>query len=184
MDTNGFVLCQYSEVQQFRKEVRESREVDFAVQACAALNSNNFVRFFKLVNAASYLSSCILHRYFNQVNASYPEGSSVGSIYEVLCTSLHLWVSLIAKCFCWLGEKQGTENPQCGLYCWIPKIHNFSSWGLCQNAHVPQCHWSHRLYSTVWPYYQWWVCPTYFLCCLDFNKNITFFFYKDLFSMQ
>lgn len=68
--TNGFVLCQSSEVQQFRKEVRESPEVDFAVQAFAALNSNNFVRFFKLVSAASYLSSCILHRYFNQVNAS------------------------------------------------------------------------------------------------------------------
>lgn len=64
-------------MQQFRKVVRESPEVDFAVQAFAALNSNNFVRFFKLVSAASYLSSCILHRYFNQVNASYPVGSSV-----------------------------------------------------------------------------------------------------------
>ncbi|XP_067300375.1 germinal-center associated nuclear protein [Pseudorasbora parva] len=57
------------EVQQFRKEVRDSPEVDFAVQAFAALNSNNFVRFFKLVSAASYLSSCILHRYFNQVRS-------------------------------------------------------------------------------------------------------------------
>lgn len=77
-------------MQQFRKEVRESREVDFAVQAFAALNSNNFVRFFKLVSAASYLSGCILHRYFNQVNASYPESGSVASIYEVLCLLLHV----------------------------------------------------------------------------------------------
>lgn len=59
------VCC--SEVQQFRKEVRDAPEVKFAVQAFAALNSNNFVRFFKLVKSASYLASCILHRYFNQV---------------------------------------------------------------------------------------------------------------------
>uniref|UniRef100_A0A3Q3DZS7 Germinal-center associated nuclear protein n=1 Tax=Labrus bergylta TaxID=56723 RepID=A0A3Q3DZS7_9LABR len=42
---------------------------DFAVQAFAAVNSNNFVRFFKLVKGASYLASCLLHRYFNQVRA-------------------------------------------------------------------------------------------------------------------
>ncbi|XP_019744468.1 germinal-center associated nuclear protein [Hippocampus comes] len=55
------------EVQQFRHQVRNSPEVHFAVQAFAALNSNNFVRFFKLVKRASYLASCLLHRYFNQV---------------------------------------------------------------------------------------------------------------------
>ncbi|XP_067892299.1 germinal-center associated nuclear protein [Heterodontus francisci] len=55
------------EVQQFRPIVRNSPEVKLAVQAFAALNSNNFVRFFKLVRAASYLSACILHRYFKQV---------------------------------------------------------------------------------------------------------------------
>ncbi|XP_017285867.1 germinal-center associated nuclear protein isoform X2 [Kryptolebias marmoratus] len=57
------------EVQQFREEVRNSPEVKFAVQAFAAVNSNNFVRFFKLVKRASYLASCLLHRYFNQVRA-------------------------------------------------------------------------------------------------------------------
>ncbi|CAI5656694.1 unnamed protein product [Oreochromis niloticus] len=57
------------EVQQFRDEVRNSAEVKFAVQAFAAVNSNNFVRFFKLVKGASYLASCLLHRYFNQVRA-------------------------------------------------------------------------------------------------------------------
>ncbi|NXU55150.1 GANP protein, partial [Turnix velox] len=55
------------EVQQFRSEVRNSPEVRFAVQAFAALNSNNFVRFFKLVQAASYLNACLLHCYFNQI---------------------------------------------------------------------------------------------------------------------
>ncbi|NWY07443.1 GANP protein, partial [Nothoprocta ornata] len=55
------------EVQQFHPEVRNSPEVRFAVQAFAALNSNNFVRFFKLVQAASYLNACILHCYFTQI---------------------------------------------------------------------------------------------------------------------
>ncbi|XP_048827821.1 germinal-center associated nuclear protein-like [Brienomyrus brachyistius] len=55
------------EVQQFRAELRNSPEVKFAVQAFAAVNSNNFVRFFKLVKVASYLAGCILHRYFDQV---------------------------------------------------------------------------------------------------------------------
>ncbi|XP_061679793.1 germinal-center associated nuclear protein [Syngnathoides biaculeatus] len=57
------------EVQQFRDVVRNSPEVCFAVEAFAALNNNNFVRFFKLVTRASYLASCLLHRYFNQVRA-------------------------------------------------------------------------------------------------------------------
>uniref|UniRef100_F7DJT5 Germinal-center associated nuclear protein n=1 Tax=Monodelphis domestica TaxID=13616 RepID=F7DJT5_MONDO len=55
------------EVQQFQPKVRNSPEVKFAVQAFAALNSNNFVRFFKLVRAASYLNACLLHCYFNQI---------------------------------------------------------------------------------------------------------------------
>ncbi|NWI88330.1 GANP protein, partial [Pitta sordida] len=55
------------EVQQFHPEVRNSPEVRFAVQAFAALNSNNFVRFFKLTQAASYLNACLLHGYFNQI---------------------------------------------------------------------------------------------------------------------
>ncbi|XP_044071482.1 germinal-center associated nuclear protein [Siniperca chuatsi] len=57
------------EVQQFRDEVRNSPEVKFAVHAFTAVNSNNFVRFFKLVKGSSYLASCLLHRYFNQVRA-------------------------------------------------------------------------------------------------------------------
>ncbi|XP_074551191.1 germinal-center associated nuclear protein isoform X2 [Halichoeres trimaculatus] len=57
------------EVQQFRDEVRNSPEVKFAVRVFTAVNSNNFVRFFRLVKGASYLASCLLHRYFNQVRA-------------------------------------------------------------------------------------------------------------------
>ncbi|XP_073433623.1 germinal-center associated nuclear protein [Dendrobates tinctorius] len=55
------------EVQQFPESVRNTEEVKYAVQVFAALNSSNFVRFFKLVRSASYLNSCILHCYFPQV---------------------------------------------------------------------------------------------------------------------
>lgn len=55
------------EVQQFQPDVRNSPEVKFAVQAFAAFNCTNFVRFFRLVKSATYLSGCILHSYFNQI---------------------------------------------------------------------------------------------------------------------
>ncbi|KAM8934138.1 germinal-center associated nuclear protein [Pelodytes ibericus] len=55
------------EVQQFDPLIRDSAEVKFALQVFSALNSTNFVRFFKLIRSASYLNSCILHRYFNQI---------------------------------------------------------------------------------------------------------------------
>uniref|UniRef100_A0A8C7GGN7 Germinal-center associated nuclear protein n=1 Tax=Oncorhynchus kisutch TaxID=8019 RepID=A0A8C7GGN7_ONCKI len=79
------------EVQQFRDEVRNSPEVKFAVQAFAALNSNNFVRFFKLVKSASYLAGCLLHRYFNQVrgkalrtlNNAHTAGSQRSTIFPL-----------------------------------------------------------------------------------------------------
>ncbi|XP_077135091.1 germinal-center associated nuclear protein-like [Ranitomeya variabilis] len=55
------------EVQQVPESVRNTEEVKYAIQMFAALNSTNFVRFFKLVRSASYLNSCILHCYFPQV---------------------------------------------------------------------------------------------------------------------
>jgi hypothetical protein len=57
------------EVQQLCVDVRESPEVKFAVRIYSALNSNNYVKFFKLVGTATFLCACILHRYFNQVRA-------------------------------------------------------------------------------------------------------------------
>ncbi|XP_074045918.1 uncharacterized protein LOC141489120 isoform X2 [Macrotis lagotis] len=59
----GDVLRQ---VQQLQPHIRKSPEVKFAIQAFTALNSNNYVRFFKLVHAASYLNACLLHGYFAQ----------------------------------------------------------------------------------------------------------------------
>ncbi|XP_068959161.1 germinal-center associated nuclear protein-like [Petaurus breviceps papuanus] len=59
----GDVLRQ---VQQLQPHVRSAPEVQFALQAFTALDSNNYVRFFKLVQAASYLNACLLHGYFSQ----------------------------------------------------------------------------------------------------------------------
>ncbi|XP_035665932.1 germinal-center associated nuclear protein-like [Branchiostoma floridae] len=49
------------EVQQLRPEVRNSPQMKFALQVFSALNNNNFVRFFKLLQAAPYLPACIMH---------------------------------------------------------------------------------------------------------------------------
>ncbi|XP_064604912.1 germinal-center associated nuclear protein-like isoform X2 [Liolophura sinensis] len=57
------------EVQQLRGEVRASAEINFALQVYSALNSNNYVRFFKLAKKASFLNACIMHRYFVQVRS-------------------------------------------------------------------------------------------------------------------
>lgn len=57
------------EVQQLAPVIRESDEVKFSVRVYSALNSNNYVRFFKLVRDASFLCSCLLHRYFSQIRA-------------------------------------------------------------------------------------------------------------------
>ena len=47
--------------------MRDSCEVQSALRLYAALTTNNYVRFFKLVRGAGYLASCLLQRYFNQV---------------------------------------------------------------------------------------------------------------------
>ncbi|XP_076363562.1 germinal-center associated nuclear protein-like isoform X2 [Tachypleus tridentatus] len=62
----GDVLRQ---VQQFRPEIRDSPQVKFAIKVFSAINSNNYVRFFRLVKEATYLNACILHRYFYQVRS-------------------------------------------------------------------------------------------------------------------
>ncbi|CAG9856572.1 unnamed protein product [Phyllotreta striolata] len=55
------------EVQQLRPEIKKSKEVMFALQVHSAIDKNNYVQFFKLVNSTTYLNACILMRYFIQV---------------------------------------------------------------------------------------------------------------------
>lgn len=55
------------EQKQQNEIVQQSEEVKFALSVHAAISTNNYVKFFKLVNSTSYLNAGILHRYFNQV---------------------------------------------------------------------------------------------------------------------
>ena len=55
------------EVQTLGAHLRYHDRVRFALKCFAALNSNNYVSFFKLVRKATFLEACILKRYFYQV---------------------------------------------------------------------------------------------------------------------
>eukprot|EP00118_Oscarella_pearsei_P003719 m.15479 g.15479 ORF g.15479 m.15479 type:complete len:1736 (+) comp26395_c0_seq1:192-5399(+) len=50
--------------------VRQSPEVKFALAVHSSFNSNNYVRFFRLIQRGTYLNACLLHRYFQQMRAS------------------------------------------------------------------------------------------------------------------
>ncbi|KAJ8301861.1 hypothetical protein KUTeg_020848 [Tegillarca granosa] len=57
------------ETQGLRREVRNTPYINFALQVYSNLNSNNYVRFFRLVKNGSFLHACIMHRYFTQVRS-------------------------------------------------------------------------------------------------------------------
>lgn len=71
MESNDFfdLIFSFRKAMQYRIEVRNSSEVKFALEVFSSLNSNNYVRFFKLLKSASYLNACIMHRYFTQVRS-------------------------------------------------------------------------------------------------------------------
>ncbi|RWS22964.1 SAC3 / GANP domain containing protein-like protein [Leptotrombidium deliense] len=54
------------EVKRWRKELRESALIKFAINVYLAYTNNNFIKFFQLVDQATYLNACIIHRYFNE----------------------------------------------------------------------------------------------------------------------
>ena len=55
------------EVQTLGEELRYNDRVRFSLKCFSALNSDNYVSFFKLVRKATFLEACILKRYFYQV---------------------------------------------------------------------------------------------------------------------
>ena len=80
-------------MQQLRAEVRECSQVRGALQFVYALNSRNYVRFFKLARKnANYLQCCLLQRYFHQMRSSAlqimvqaygpPKKGQVGSVKQ------------------------------------------------------------------------------------------------------
>uniref|UniRef100_A0A182MNX6 Germinal-center associated nuclear protein n=1 Tax=Anopheles culicifacies TaxID=139723 RepID=A0A182MNX6_9DIPT len=55
------------ELRQLPEAIIHSKEIQFALSVYFALEENNFVRFFQLVQSTSYMNACILLRYFTQV---------------------------------------------------------------------------------------------------------------------
>ncbi|XP_052893288.1 uncharacterized protein LOC128301032 [Anopheles moucheti] len=55
------------ELRQLPEAIIHSSEIQFALSVYFALEENNFVRFFQLVQSTSYMNACILLRYFTQV---------------------------------------------------------------------------------------------------------------------
>ena len=63
------IVDAFRAVKKMKEEIRYSDEVRLAVSAFSALHSNNYSRFFAVVDQASYLQASLLHRYFKQVGA-------------------------------------------------------------------------------------------------------------------
>lgn len=55
------------EIKQLEKAILNSKEVRFALDVYFAVSNNNYVKFFNLVRDSSYMSACLLLRYFTQV---------------------------------------------------------------------------------------------------------------------
>lgn len=100
-------------MQQFHPAVRNSPEVKFAVQAFAALNSNNFVRFFKLVQSASYLNACLLHCYFNQVSTVTVLEGKGHALGNTLLVQMREVSSLDCSTIIFHGNKEARKQTTC-----------------------------------------------------------------------
>ncbi|GIY08877.1 germinal-center associated nuclear protein, partial [Caerostris extrusa] len=57
-------------VKDVRKEILYSPPVKAAFDAALAFKSNNYVKFFKILEKGTYLDSCILHRYIHEARVS------------------------------------------------------------------------------------------------------------------
>lgn len=55
------------DISRYRKSVRNSEQVQFAIKVHAAFNDNNYVKFFNLLKQASFLDACVMHRHFNAI---------------------------------------------------------------------------------------------------------------------
>lgn len=55
------------EVKQLPADILHSPEIRYALSVYMAMETNNYVKFFSLVRATTYMNACILLRYFTQV---------------------------------------------------------------------------------------------------------------------
>lgn len=57
-------------IKDIRKDLLKSPLIKSAFEAALAFNSDNYVKFFQIIEKADYLSSCILHRYIIKVRSN------------------------------------------------------------------------------------------------------------------
>lgn len=55
------------DVQRLEESIVKSHEIQFALDVYSSIDKNNYIKFFKLVKATTYLNACLLLRYFVQV---------------------------------------------------------------------------------------------------------------------
>ncbi|CAK5089345.1 unnamed protein product [Meloidogyne enterolobii] len=61
----------YSQVLSYRQSVRESKEVQLALNLASALQNNNYILFFRLVkNHATFLQACLCYQFFASIRSS------------------------------------------------------------------------------------------------------------------
>ncbi|KAG5449071.1 Germinal-center associated nuclear protein [Clonorchis sinensis] len=58
-----------NDVQKLPSHLLRSPEMRFAVSVHESVTTNNYIRFFRLVHQATFLSACLMHRYFVQVRS-------------------------------------------------------------------------------------------------------------------
>ena len=91
-------------VQSLAEEIRTDERLKFALECYTAIESNNYVRFFKLVKKASFLNACILKRYFHQVRRKGLATIIVGFVPGK--TMVHFPIEKIVN---WLGFESAEE---------------------------------------------------------------------------
>ncbi|XP_029839769.2 germinal-center associated nuclear protein [Ixodes scapularis] len=90
------------QVQALDAWVRRSAPVCLAVSALGALSSGNWVRFFRLVGVAPYLSACLLHRYFGRVRLQ-----AFHTLLRAFCQTSHREEFSLES----LGRQLGFDSP-------------------------------------------------------------------------
>lgn len=66
----SYMFILFFQIKQLPKNIQKSESIIFAIQIYITLDSNNYVKFFRLIRErATYLQACILLRYFNDVRA-------------------------------------------------------------------------------------------------------------------
>ncbi|RXG62149.1 Germinal-center associated nuclear protein [Armadillidium vulgare] len=61
---DGNVIFKYLK---FKEAIRNSSEVQLAIKVLHSIHTGNFANFFKLLKRATYLQSCIMHKYFANI---------------------------------------------------------------------------------------------------------------------